>query len=242
MPSNFCIICKKQDSNLTLQCDGCENYLHVGCIQIDTDDAKRITRQRTKGVKFFCDTCNRTVDQFTELKLMLKSIEERISGLEHRPDELPPQVFENLVRETKERIQRENNVIIYGVPENLVDDDVSTVESIFKSVGHTGGVPVQSGAVTRLGVSGGRKPRPIRVVCSDLSAVRSVLKHKNKLRDTRDFKNIYINRDETLYQRNLYSKCKESLRSRTDSGETGLRIKYVNGVPTVVSAGVTQKN
>lgn len=179
MPSNVCILCKKQDSALSLQCDGCEKFLHLNCINIDADDATRITRQRTKGVKFFCSSCNRSVDQFSELKSILKSIESRLDKLENKPEDLAPATVENIVREVKHRIQRENNVIIYGLEESDAVSDSVAVNELFQSIKPDISSVIEENDVMRIGKKSNAKPRPVRAIFGNAFLVRDVIKNKH---------------------------------------------------------------
>lgn len=57
-----------------------------------------------------------------------------------------------------------------------------------------------------------------------------ILKNKNKLA----IPGIYIYNDQTKMQRNYYLSIKEKLKERTERGETDIRIKYVNNIPTII--------
>lgn len=245
--NHICVICNEiiNNNNLTIQCDGCKQYLHVDCSQIDNDEAKRITRQRTKGVKFFCKICNKSHDNFTELKLMLMNISDRLTKLENASIELPPQKFEDIVREVKERVQRENNIIIYGVPEESAinaTSDIDTVQSIMSTCNPNQTLEISPNNVMRIGTKTEDKIRPLRVIFNNPFMVTNILRQKHKLRSKKGFSKVYLKNDETRYQRNFYLQCKETLKSRLDNGEANLSIKYIRGVPTIVSIKSGKKN
>lgn len=233
--------CNKQDNMLTIQCDACKMFVRACCAQIDGDDATRITRQRAKGVRYFCNTCNRSLDQFSELKLLLKSIEECLTKLEAHPKELDPEVFESVVRETRERVQRESNLIIYGVVESNLESDHETINKIVKSI-KTDVRDIPSDRVMRLGKQNGDKPRIIRVVFDNPFIVKAILKGKNKLKSFDRFKDVYLKSDETFYQRERLKQCRELLKSRLANGENNLSIKYTNGIPSIISCEQKKKN
>lgn len=243
MPSNECAICKKLDNNLTIQCDGCKSYLHVTCTQIDTDDAKRITRQRAKGVKFFCVSCNKVVDQFAELKLMLTSIDARLTKLESlsAPPSSGTESFETIVREVKDRIQRDSNIMVFGFSENDKAVDVVNINKLIKSI-KPDTCEIQPHDIMRVGTKTSNKSRPIRIVFPSPFLVMEILKNKRNLRSSTHFKNIFIKKDETTYQRNLFTSCRESLKSRKENGEENLRIVYKNGVPEIVAVEEPAEN
>lgn len=132
---NICIICNKNDANLLLQCDGCKKFIHASCSMIDTDDAKRLTRQRSKGIKFFCSNCDNVLDHFSEIKTILATICNRLEKLESYTESVTPILFEKIVAETKERVQRDNNVIVYGLNEN--QDDGTAASCIINAIAPT---------------------------------------------------------------------------------------------------------
>lgn len=231
--------CSKSDNLPTLLCDGCKNPVHINCAQIDADDAKRITRQHAKGVKFYCTSCNSNSDHFSELKDLLKNLSARLEKLESKStllNDLTPECFESVVREVRERIKRENNVILYGVPEKDDTNTVSTVAQILHTIKPIDTPTVTTQNIVRLGqrdkdVS---KSRPVRVTFSNVDEVRFCLRNKHLLKSSPNFKTIYIKNDETHYQRELLAKCKTELKERIDNGEDNITIKYSKGVPSII--------
>lgn len=239
--TNMCAYCNKSDNHPTLQCDGCKTYVHYGCSQIDADDAKRITRQRTKGVKFFCSSCNKSVDQFTQLKELLQDLADRMERLEKRSPQqhdLSPQEFEMVIKEVRDRMNRECNIIIYNIPENP-QTDIVTVGNILNVVSPEVDVSLSNDKISRLGKKDGNssKPRPVRVTLPSSVIVSKILRNKNKLKNDNTHKNIFLKNDETPYQRQLLNTARDNLRRRINEGESNLTIKYVNGIPIV-----TEKN
>ena len=124
----------------------------------------------------------------------------------------------------KERERRQNNVILYNVPEKVEGkNDKTIVEEILK---HDLGVKdVKIEDVFRLGV--GKEPRPILLKVKDAQTQKVVLsKAKNlKQADTEISRNIYIVSDKTPRERERYRELQKELKERKDKGETDLMIR-----------------
>lgn len=241
MPAVACLGCDKVDNLPMIRCDGCCRRIHVSCAELDTDDAQRLTRNKTKGMKYFCKNCSASTDKFAELKAMLSNISERLSQLEN-PDRhiLSPEVFETIISEVRDRERRETNIIVYGVPESSSDGedaDTQIATNLLRTIKSDDAYTLSPDKVRRLGsrrTGAGSRPRPIRVILSSRQEVTSVLRNKNKARNQNRFKDFAIKMDETPYQRDLLKNCRQSLREREDAGEHNLTIKYIKGIPTII--------
>lgn len=60
------------------------------------------------------------------------------------------------------------------------------------------------------------------------------MKNKYKLKSSNG-NNIYVSTDLTNSQRQEYGRAKEELSTRISQGENNLAIKYIKGIPKVVS-------
>ncbi|KAK9688452.1 hypothetical protein QE152_g35315 [Popillia japonica] len=142
--------------------------------------------------------------------------------------------FESVVRETKDRIHRDDNVIVYGVQEKGPETDAKAVKTLLKSV-KPDITDIHSANIMGPGAATIKKPHPIRVVFTNPFVVRDILKNKSKLASITNYKEVFLKHDQTAYQRELYAKCRESLHARLSNGEKNLRIKFINGLPSVVA-------
>jgi hypothetical protein len=87
----------------------------------------------------------------------------------------------------------------------------------------------------RLGKRGNLdKPVPLKIVLRSRDYVFEVLKNKRKVRDA--YLNISITTDKTAMQREQLKKTLGSLRKRTQQGEEGLYVKYINGNPVILKS------
>ena len=113
-------------------------------------------------------------------------------------------------------MRRENNLIVYGIPENI-GTDTEIVNDILNAIAPNGneiGV-VASHNLKRLGrPREDKKPRPLRVTLSHPDDVKSLIRAKNKLKSITALKNYYLKLDETSFQRKLLTDCREKLQAR----------------------------
>ena len=76
--------------------------------------------------------------------------------------------------------------------------------------------------------------RPVKVQLSSESDVISVMKVSRRLREMVDWSGVSCYRDRTIMQRDIYRQVKGELQERLDRGEAGIRLRYRNGVPSIV--------
>ncbi|KAJ3662494.1 hypothetical protein Zmor_006840 [Zophobas morio] len=164
-----CANCPKPLGNeASITCDNCNSRLHVVCTGLQNDD--RITRNKVRNVKIYCNRCTTIAEQRTALpqlfdnlaedlvsKLEQKindkfaAIKEKINNLQSSPSN--PELFEEVANEAVERIIRSKNVIIRGLPESVgnveakIQNDTVKVSNILKTIS-TDAIPEK---VIRLG-------------------------------------------------------------------------------------------
>ncbi|KRT84885.1 hypothetical protein AMK59_2345 [Oryctes borbonicus] len=94
----------------------------------------------------------------------------------------------------------------------------------------------------RLGRSVEGKPRVLRVVFNNSYSVKDMLRDKRKLESHPTYKHVFVRKDETNYQRDLFKKCQKQMEELKKSGEKDLGIKYVRGIPVVVGDQGSRSN
>lgn len=238
MPPIACSFCNKSDSAPTIKCDGCNKDVHVSCARLDADDAQRITRQRARGVRYFCGRCSST-DRLAEIRAMLGDISNRLAALEKRAPSPATDFFETVAAEVSDRMRRERNIMIFGMPERQSATDKNQVEEVLNMIKSPGNVVVAAEDIRRVGKRtaadvAANKHRPIKVTLRSRSDVISILRNKAKLRGVARFNSVSLKGDETPRQRDLLKRCRDQLKERMDRGEVDLTIKYVNGSPAVI--------
>nr|CAH7734653.1 unnamed protein product [Callosobruchus chinensis] len=143
--------------------------------------------------------------------------------------------------EFSERQKRKTNIILFNVPEpnqsstveHQRESDKSAVSDILSTI-----VPDLSFGNTKpigLGPYGHSKVRPIKAVFENADTVRKILANAKKLKSVAAYKTIVIASDRTKKQIEYYKQVKQELINRQSAGDTNCRIKYINGVPKIMS-------
>lgn len=244
-----CPNCSKpvSDKDITVTCDMCKALVHSSCSSLTSDDVKRITRLKSKCVRFFCVNCTEDNDRHSELKEILKTVTDRLHALEVKitssTNTLEPKIFEDILSEVRDRMNRERNILIFGVPESPSDNaqlsDLVTVNNILHTT--TTDSSITACSVRRLGKTpNSNKPRPIKVVLNNTSDVKCVWKFKNRLALTK-YDKIVFRDDQTPRQIQYLKLLRAELNNRIDGGETDLTIKYIKHVPTIVNKAISSK-
>lgn len=244
MDKNLCIKCKDEltgKENIT--CDGCGEMVHEKCSSMASSELRAIVI-KNRTLFYFCSTCKNAFKQIptiirnlNELIDINKTLKEENSILRQKLSEQKASNNElnnyEIVQEIQERQNRASNIIIYNINESgtknkqeQVREDTDTITNILDNISKD--VTVKK--TFRLGKFSVDKNRPIKVILSNPEQAMIILKNKNKLA----IPGIYIYNDQTKMQRNYYLSIKEKLKERTERGETDIRIKYVNNIPTII--------
>uniref|UniRef100_A0A6P7HCW2 Uncharacterized protein LOC114349320 n=1 Tax=Diabrotica virgifera virgifera TaxID=50390 RepID=A0A6P7HCW2_DIAVI len=133
--------CKQSTANSqTIKCSGCTKLLHTSCIGLQSDDASRITRMRSKNIKVICNICDTADDKFEALKEFLTNlIENKMQELEKKfasvNSSVTSEAHEDIIQEAVDRINRSHNIILHNVPEtNSSLEDKKKVDEILTSI------------------------------------------------------------------------------------------------------------
>lgn len=231
----------------SVKCDGCNKNIHAACMGLASDEAIRLTRSKTKSrnIKFYCNACNNAEDKLDQLKSFLTNlVETKITQLEEKITQsninLPPTVYENIVAEAVERINRSNNIIICNLSESAATNNQNPSEidreKVTQILNHIQGDTMMAPlSVRRIGRTQNNKPRMIKVMLSTPTQARTILRNKKKLANS-NYSNIHIQDDKTPQQSLYLKNLRDELKRRNESGENRLTIKYKNGVPTIVES------
>ncbi|CAG5027970.1 unnamed protein product [Parnassius apollo] len=144
-------------------------------------------------------------------------------------------VTEGAIQELAERTKRANNIIIYDVPESTSDKPLQRQEhdkeecrKIITCVSKK--VSCDNVKLFRLGkFQAGAPPRPIKVVMKSKNDAIEILRNKTKLDKPSNIKS-----DQTAMQREYLKYLCDELENRTNNGEQGLTIKYIQGQPKII--------
>lgn len=150
--------------------------------------------------------------------------------------------MEEFLEEAAERQKRCCNLMLFGAPEDdalsendQLDLDTKLVEELLQAAN----VPVGVDAVKleRLGKRrhASTSARPMKITLPSNEAVLGVLRNAGTLKKQHRFKDMGVSQDRTPKQAQFYKDLKRQVQHRTQNGEKNLRIRYVRGVPRVVS-------
>lgn len=201
----------------------------------------------SRSQRTFQDTLDEFKSEIRALRMANEQLENRVRSLETqlggRTFDLDQAVLEFSKRQSKQR-----NIMIFGLKEcseldNSAEVDRGAVCEILSIC--DGDVATGDLRIERLGrgaVGRDRKPRPVRAVLPSVDHVSRVLKNTGRLKSREMFKSVYVTPDRTPHQVELFRAARAELRRRTDSGESGLRIKNIGGVPSVVTSERVSRN
>jgi hypothetical protein len=240
-----CKICDHQLGSKSpgVQCGFCSCFYHAKCLSLPREQLSAF--RDIPGVVYKCEDCREKknteytsfVDAIKRLEALIKSLQDEIIQLkqEKNSDEA-----EKIIGEITDRQQRERNLIMFNVPEqqtgNLANRRAADLRMITEIISNIApDIPTDSINAYRLGKRGNLdKPVPLKIVLRSRDHVFEVLKNKRKVRDA--YPNISITTDKTAMQREQLKKTLGSLRERTQQGEEGLYVKYINGNPVILKS------
>lgn len=244
-----CRVCDETVGPKGIKCDKCEEWVHQKCAQISDQDYDTITQMDNEYLKFFCPPCSkhsRSLDKdfsaSSEAKIevlieLVKSLQTQnqaimaIIGnldLDRKLERKIEQRLQENENEFKERESRENNIILYNLPEpqgpeeTYAQEDTKQVNEVFAEIGSdlTGSKLKESVAsLKRLGNKTDGKNRPIKISFKDVSPKYSILKKAKNLKGSTKFARVGISPDKTLKERETDRKLRAELKLRQEKGE-----------------------
>lgn len=173
-------------------------------------------------------------DNDESLASEVNSLRDRVGRLERRGSSDFRLPDFDLVKESRDRLSKENNVIVFNVADSASEDASATVglvNEIFEDLSRSPAAAVYR--AKRLG-SPGDRPRPILVQFHSPAGVHAVLRAKSRIRDSPRWKHVSISMDMTLVQRDRMKSLRCQLKAKRDAGHAGWFIKYVAGVPKLL--------
>lgn len=203
-------------------------------------------------------------NNFTETKGKLVLLEQRILKMEQqslkdlklemeelkssRPSQTPIQTdiqnnssYNEIIEELNERNKRKNNLIIFGINEHdqsqtleaRKNADRMAVVNLIQAIQPD--VQSQVTDIIRLGRFVNGRSRPLKVILRSENDVHQIIRNAKKLRNYEEFKGVSVSFDRTRRQLDQYKLMKTELMDRHSKGDTNCKIKYIGGVPKIVS-------
>lgn len=218
-----------------LECCVCRgSYLH-SCFDFSASEVRTLKK---RGCTWSCRNCNAVSNDINQLRSAILSLKDEIRSSARSA--INDTIFEEILSELSDREGRKQNIILYNVAESGSQDqaerrghDLATVKSILVSLPLD--VDVERVDPHRLGRPSPdpSRIRPIKIRLLSVSDAHKVVRSAKHLKASNDFKSVRISLDKTKRQTEYYKKVKTELDARVASGETGLRIKYRRGLPTI---------
>lgn len=194
-------------------------------------------------------------DALEDCKTSLDGINSRISNVERSIAEIKASQVRNeadfgistgsvscvseVIDELSEQQKRATNIMVFGAREDTGvpkrdrgQVDQRFVVDLFKFLVGDNAPDIKS--VFRLGSLQAGRTRPLKVVLSSERSVHLIIKNAAKLKSSEGYKDVAVAFDRTFKQREAFNKLRGELRARLQSGEDGLKIRFVNGAPRIV--------
>lgn len=228
-----------------INCCVCKRPYRIDCVKVSSSEARKI--HSNAGFSWTCKNCIPLGNDINSLKSVIASLQEDIKNLKQSLKEssssnsLSLLDSERIIQEIADRDRRKTNIIIFGCNETncgsnneqialdtgLVNDMCSTLQVTDSNV-----------KVSRLGKFDPTKTnrmRPIKVCFSSENYVHTVLRNVTKLKSKPKFSKVSIFRDRTPMQIEIHKNARAELANRLKNGESNLKIKYKNGIPSITS-------
>ncbi|GJQ79167.1 hypothetical protein Trydic_g14700 [Trypoxylus dichotomus] len=248
-----CAIC---NNGLTpekeITCDMCRNYIHTTCSGLSRTELQYL-KNKDRKLSFHCPTCSDLKLQLVKLHELastvgaleseLRTLKESMTSRDVKIDPIKVPDVECIIQEVSDRQRRKNNIILYNVSENVLNNRNDQVAADMELVGELLqmlDVSVDNLRTIRLGKFDSSRTdmkRPIKVCLPDGDIASKAFQRRQKLRTSDKFKNVFLVKDKTPMQLKLYREARQELLTRKAAGETDVYIKYINDVPKVVKAG-----
>lgn len=163
------------------------------------------------------------VDDLKKTNEMLKKkshlIEEEIVAMKQQQIN----VVTEITHEVEERERRKLNVIVSGLPElsALEDEDDEDDEGRCTEMLRTLNISnADSVTVHRIGKTGqNNRPRLLKIKCTDIEQKISILRKARELRPHQKYKDVFINPDRTVMQREIHKELLREVVHRRGQGE-----------------------
>ena len=227
-----------------IACCVCERKYNIECVDVSAAEARKINSK--SGLFWSCTGCSSVVTELNSLRSIVLRLEKEIVSLKSSvlaPVQSVPSLIdtEKIVQEVSERERRKCNIVMFGCVEDVVpsksarsEADSELVSSILGDLSIEHRPVCEPVRLGRFDATRTDRPRPIKLQFSSERAVGDIVRKSAKLRSIERWSSIFMSRDRTPMQNELYKSAKTQLTERVRAGETNLRIRFKGGIPTVV--------
>ena len=241
-----CPVCNEAIVAKGIQCDLCNSWVHQCCANLSGHEYETISRMNNEFIKFFCPPCSQSDSKSSpqDIKLntlvgIVKSLQSQneailavVGKLDQKIDSKVEEKLNTCLKEkkeeTREKEDRENNLIIFNLPESDDSDEAETtkdksqVNDLFLAIGsdltdHK--FEDSTSCLKRLGRKMAGKIRPIKVSFKETVNKHIILRKARNLKGSSRFSKVGISEDKTLTQREEDRKLRVELKLRKEKGE-----------------------
>lgn len=172
-------------------------------------------------------------DENATLKDEISSLHNKITILESTSNVNCTLSSDEVINEAQNRLVKSKNIMVFNILE-LPNESDNTSLSVAKELLLDLALDLDIIQAKRIGNarSGGR---PLLLKFNDANESRLLLRNKSKLRSLEKWKNVWVNADLTQYQQVQMKSLRNILQQKRADGDFNSIIKYVNGVPKIVS-------
>uniref|UniRef100_A0A0A9XFX0 Death-inducer obliterator 1 n=1 Tax=Lygus hesperus TaxID=30085 RepID=A0A0A9XFX0_LYGHE len=182
-------------------------------------------------------------DNLTQRVLTIERSLENFQGPRPCADITAGLDVECAVAEMEDRLRRARNLMIFSYPESSapnpilsLQDDLSRVKASLAELSPE--FAELNVRVARLGSFAANKIRPLKLVFDDSTSVTKILIANRAF----DPPKLNASADRTPAQRKYLAELRVKLKERVEKGESDLTIKYISGIPTIVSKTNTSQS
>lgn len=238
-----CFICEIDDPDRGkfMKCDSCSRNLHKECSGLNSAEVKIMELRSKRSLKFYCDDCSSGFQQVPKLLKMVDELKVQLDSIKVKLENISVQnsnsntefEMDAVIEELYDRQKRANNIIIFNLQENPTSAaDIDSIKEVLSDIVPD---PITVLSASRMGRANKNGNRALKVTLSNNETVMNIIKNRSRMKRERK---VFINVDLTPSQRDKYRKLEEQLKQRIHNGEQNLVIKYVRGVPQII----TRKN
>ena len=172
------------------------------------------------------------------LSSQIKSLESKITSLQDKTEQhdteikrinetvenIKSELSSSIIDEVTQRVQRQQNLVISGLPEpttgSLEERCASDRNRVSEVIGAIGvELDANSFRLTRLGKIGSSGSRLLKIECHQTVSIKNeILRNAKTLRNSLNYKNVYINEDRTPQQQLEWRQIRQIFRERKELG------------------------
>ena len=240
-----------KDSENAIECDICKSWYHLECGKI-TEKIHDLM-SKNASIDWYCQTCKNEIKTLKQENVKLKEenelLRKRLAAVEIKVEAIKTEIKEELlcvvntkvqqiledvknVKEQDEKKLRENNLVLYNVPESEKNEsnDRKNEDNSFCNKLFRNGVQINDFSIVqviRLGkVRNDNRPRPLLVKCGNSREKWSILRNAKNLKHcSENLKKVIITPDMTKSERDVEKQLRDELREKRENGENDWYIK-----------------